>query len=61
MVKDIESNKVFEVQVKIINEVFKQNLQNVQKINNQPKPYQYSVNRQNENEDDSIHQNFQIE
>jgi hypothetical protein len=61
MVKDIESNKVFEVQVKIINEVFKQNLQNVQKINNQPKPYQYNVKMPNENEDDSIHQNFQIE
>jgi hypothetical protein len=61
MVKDIESNKVFEVQVKIINEVFKQNLQNVQKINNQPKPYQYNVKMPNENEDDCIHQNFQIE
>jgi hypothetical protein len=34
MVKDIEDNKVMEVQVKNINEVFRQNLLNVQKINN---------------------------
>ena len=48
MVKDIGENKVTEVQLKKINEVFRQNLLDVQKVNNQIKPQQFIFNKQDE-------------
>ena len=60
MIKEIENNKVLEIQLKKINELFRQTMQNVQKINNSVKPQQFIYNKE-ENEEDSVHQNFQIE